>query len=185
MNFLFTLFLLLTPLVSSLAHAEGVNSGVNTGVNTGEKDGDDELRQNYEGNIRGIRALMQDLHKNQPNIHRKLEADYLALDSKQSKADTIAYVTYGTSAAFALYGIVKWFGVFKSEDGSSGASFTPFLLSLGTSFVGGWAYYFARPSPQEYLDFTNRHNRLNKKQQLQWNVSLAPKGAAVGVAYQF
>jgi hypothetical protein len=173
------LFLLLT--FSSIpAFAQTVD----TTSDLSEKD--DELRQNYEGNIRGIRALMQDLQKNQPQIHRKLESDFTALDTKQSRADTIAYITYGTSAAFAAYGIASWFGLFKSkEDGSSGASFTPFLISLGTSFVGGWAYYFTRPSPQEYLDFTNRHNRLNKKQQLQWNLSLAPEGAAIGLAYQF
>jgi hypothetical protein len=152
---------------------------------------ENEIQRTYEGNIRGIRALMADLESEQPKIHQKLKLDFDSLDSRQSKADTIAYVAYGTSIGFAAYGISKWFGLFKSADNadgsSSGASFTPFLISLGVSLVGGWAYYITRPSPQEYLDFTNKHNRLNKSRQLQWNISfdLRKDGAGAGVAYYF
>lgn len=144
-----------------------------------------ELQQTYEGNIRGIRALMADLHENQPEIFQKLNADFRDLDSRQSHADTIAYSAYGISAGLAIYGFAKCFGAFNSRDGNSGFTFTPFLLSLGTSLLGGLAYGLTRPSPQEYLDFTNKHNRLNKQRQLQWNLTLTPKSSALGVALNF
>lgn len=146
---------------------------------------DEPLKQTYEGNIRGLRALMVDLQQNQPAIYQKLKSEFTSLDERQSRADTIAYTAYGISAGFAVYGIAKVFGAFKSSTGESTFTLTPFLLSLGASTAGSWIYFLTRPSPQEYLDFTNRHNRLNKKEQLQWNLGLGPKGASVGFAYNF
>ncbi len=149
-----------------------------------QKTKDGSLKQTYEGNIRGIRALMSDLKKNQPDIHQKLNHDFRDLDDRQKKADRIAYGTYGVAAAFAAYGFAQWFGLVNSSP-ENRVSFTPFLISLGVSFGGGWLYYAARPSPQEYLDFTNKHNRLNSRQQLEWDTTFKHRGASVGLAYRF
>jgi hypothetical protein len=152
-------------------------------------DEDPPYRQTYEGNIRGIRALMGDLEENQPSIFRKLKPEFDDLDRRQSRADTIMYVSYGASGFFFLYGMARWFGAFHSNSGTddSGFSFTPFLLSMGTWLVGSGVYLAERPSQQEYLDFTNHHNRINKKQQLDWKVGFDFKHAApvAGVAFYF
>ena len=145
---------------------------------------DDDLKQTYEGSIRGVRALMRDLKEEQPAIYRKLQAEYEELDRRQTRADIVLISTYGASAAIGLYGMARAFGTFGE---GKPFSFTPFVISLGLGTVGTWSYFFMRPSGQEYLNFTNRHNRLNRRRQLEWDTSfrLLPGGAGAEVALRF
>lgn len=139
---------------------------------------DEELVQNYEGGIRGLRSLMRDLKDENPKVHDALFSDYKRLNRRHNTGMAILVGGGLGGAALSVVGFLKFMKggdeAVNGEDSDAGdekakKGFYLFLGGIGVSAVSFWVSQPFFPDQQDYKDFTNKHNKLNKKSQLRWN----------------
>lgn len=147
--------------------------------------------EQYIGSIQGIDSYMEKLRTTNPKLYRQLEPDYLSLSRRQQTGQIVIYSLLGAGAVLALYGLTESAKSVSSDSYSSGSrsdGMTPMLLGFGVLLLAWPASRLLLPEPQDYLDFTNKHNRLNPRHPLRWQLSAGPRvdgGANLALNYSF
>jgi hypothetical protein len=154
---------------------------------------DAKTQKTYSESPEGMRSLLKDLERNQRKVYLELKPEGERLISKMETAQAVSlYSTLGGIGVMG-YTLIRTFSG-SSESPSEGSDFNFFtgvIVSAGLIVGGRIATYFLSPDRQEVLDFINKHNELNPKDQLEHKTTISitmtedQRGGRLGLQYHF
>ena len=150
-------------------------------VNAQEDKSDINIEQYYEGSLNGLREYMDIIRDENNELFETLNPDLKILEDRKTKS---GYIQWGLFLAGAIMitssGSTSSDGEYKIDKG----------LLYGGTILGAGSFMFANMYFDEKVEtrkFINRHNRLNKKSPLKFNVSVNPNTQQYGarLTYEF
>lgn len=132
-----------------------------------QKDDDEKIERSYEGGIRGLKALMKNLKEENPKVHETLLPDYTKLRRRYNTGAWISWSSTIVGLGLAGFGFARFVSTMGDDD-SGPEGFGLFAIGAGIPVIGYFVSAPFFPSEQDYKNFTNKHNKINKKSQIRW-----------------
>jgi hypothetical protein len=142
--------------------------------------------QIYDASVKGLRKYVDSLKDENPHLYGKLDPDIRNFESQQSNA----YIGMGVSGGVMLAGLGLTLYPLISGNISE-KSLGLVYAGTGVTILGvlGFAcssWIFA-PSREDFLDFMNKHNRLNPNNKLDLKMGFVPTlgGGSLAASLRF
>lgn len=120
----------------------------------------------YDGSIRGIKALMAELKSEDPQVHEALLPNYAKLRRRHNLGSSVLWGGRIAGVGLVSAGIARILITHDNDDDTKG--FGLVLIGALVPLTGRFLSTLFYPSEQDYKEFTNKHNRINRKSQIQW-----------------
>ncbi|MCT4591006.1 MAG: hypothetical protein N4A71_24505 [Carboxylicivirga sp.] len=139
----------------------------------------------YSASFKGLKMLMRDVHKEDPELHAIILPSYNNLVKKRKSAMAVG-ITANSVGGFLVLGSFTFLQSTETETSifSPGDSFykpphdvkTPNIGLMATGglimIAGSIVAVLLHPGEQDFYDFINIHNKNSKDRKLDWNLGL-------------
>lgn len=140
--------------------------------------------QYFDGSLSGLREYFDEyLMETNKKAYKKLNPKLKKLERNQRYAWAIGGVAVAGGLIYGLTGLgdigncdlLDSACEAREEEKSNNA----LLISSALIIGGGIAFYVLNPSRKDIMRVINRHNKINKKAPLKWQLGLTPAGESV------
>lgn len=126
----------------------------------------------YQNNLEGIRSLMSDVHKDDPELFHAIDPYYKSLENNQTESNVITFVSLIAGGGLIIGGSASSGQPNDPTSVRNGPPFNMGLVVMGALVgVGGAALAATkRVNHNDILNFSNQFNRLSTYEQLYLSV---------------
>ena len=135
----------------------------------------------YSNDYQGVKSLMYDLQTTDQDIYVKILPAFKNIQQKRKKAIWVGAGGVVVGSALSVVGLSSVMNSVNSANAENSSLKMLDFKGAGLIILGGsvfttsiMASALMFPRDSDYYNFINVHNRINKKQKIEWKVGISP-----------